>query len=91
MSTNQQPEYQPQTGPTKHDVPKCTCCGHVGPWKVRSLFTPMEIILAIVFLCLGVVPGIIYIFVHISSYGNKNNRAKICTNCKAKNMFTFLY
>ena len=77
--------------PTTHDVPKCTSCGFVGPWKVGALFTPLEIIIAIVFLCLGVVPGLIYIGIHIARYGSKSNRPKYCTRCKAKNMFTFLY
>lgn len=77
--------------PTTHDVPRCTCCGHIGPWKVSPLFSAIDIIIAIVLLCLGFVPGLIYIVVHIILFGSKNNRAKRCTKCNAKNLFTFLY
>jgi len=77
--------------PTTHDIPKCTCCGHIGPMKTEALFTPMEIFLAIFFLILGVVPGLIYIGVHILRFGSKKNRRKICTKCKSKDMYTYVY
>lgn len=76
---------------TTHDVPKCTCCGHVGPWKVDPLLTPMHWVIGIVLLFFGFVPGIIYLGVVAAIRSNKNNRGKTCTNCKAKNLFTFIY
>ena len=74
-----------------HNVPKCQCCGYVGPWKVESVIRPMDIILTIVFAFLGIFPGIIYITIVLIIRSNEKNRAKYCRNCNGKNLFTFIY
>ena len=93
---NVQPPYPGgQNGyPVQHPVPKCTCCGHIGPWQVEPVFRPLDWVLTILFLLIGIVPGIIYAIVVIAirsgSHGD-HYRAKTCTQCGAKNLFTFLY
>lgn len=76
---------------TNHDIPKCTCCGNIGPWKVEPLFTGRHLLIGIVLMIFGFVPGLIYLGTVAVIRSNENNRAKICTKCKAQNMFTFLY
>lgn len=76
--------------PTKNDVPKCTCCGYVGPWKVDSLFRPMDWVIGIILLFLFGT-GLIYLLVVGLIRSNKDNRTKICPKCGAKNLWTFLY
>lgn len=77
--------------PVKHDVPKCTCCGYVGPWKKGPLFRPVDIIIGIALLILGVIPGIVYLGVVAAIRASGDRREKICPKCKAKNMWTFMY
>ena len=80
--------------PTQHSVPKCTCCGHEGPWKVDPVFRPVDWILTILFLLLGILPGVVYATTIILIRGGKRGdhyRAKTCPKCGAKNLFTFLY
>lgn len=77
--------------PTHHTVPKCNYCGNIGEWKVGPLFRPMDYVLGIAFLILGVVPGLIYMGVVGFIRYNKDNREKICKKCGAKNMFTNMY
>ena len=74
-----------------HDVPRCTACGNVGPWKVESLLRPVDWVIGIVLMVLGFIPGVVYLGVTIAIRSNKDRRAKICPKCKAKNMFTFQY
>jgi len=76
--------------PTSHQVPKCLSCGHVGPWKVDGLFRPMDWLIGLGFLVFFGT-GLVYMLVVGLIRSNKNNRAKICTNCKARNMFVFQY
>lgn len=78
-------------GGTKHDVPRCTCCGYVGQWKLDSLFRPMDYVIGILLLFLGIIPGVIYLVVVGLIRSNKNRRAKICPSCKARNLWTFFY
>ena len=86
------PNYMqtPQYGMQRHSVPQCTCCGHIGPMKTGPLIKPMDwvIFFALLLLC-GC--GFIYLGITIVCRMNKNNREKICTNCHAKNMFTYVY
>lgn len=77
--------------PTKHDVPKCTCCGHVGPWKEEAALTGKHWIIGLILMIFGFVPGLIYLLVTLAVRSGKNNRAKICRNCDARNLFTFIY
>ena len=76
--------------PTKHDVPKCTCCGYEGPWKVAPLIRPIDWVIGIglLFFFGG---GLVYLLITAIVRSNKSNRAKICPNCKSKNLWTFLY
>ncbi len=76
---------------TTHDIPKCQHCGHVGPWKIAPILRPVDIIIGIILLFLGVVPGIIYLGVVAAIRSNKDRRSKSCTKCGAKNLFTFIY
>lgn len=76
--------------PAKHDVPRCTCCGYVGPWKLAPILRPIDWIIAIcLFFFFGA--GIVYLLITAAVRSNKNNRAKICPNCKAQNLWTFIY
>jgi len=79
------------TTPTKHDVPKCTCCGYVGPWKEEPVLTGKHWVIGIVLMVFGFVPGLIYLGVSVAIRSGKGKRSKICTNCKAQNLFTFIY
>lgn len=77
--------------PTKHDVPKCSHCGHVGPWKVEPVLLGIHWVIGIILMILGIVPGIVFLAVVAIIRSNADNRAKICPHCKAKNLFTFIY
>ncbi len=76
---------------TNHDIPKCNCCGNIAPWKLEPVLTGRHWIIGIILLIMGVVPGLIYLGTVVMIRSSKNNRAKICTKCNARNMFTFLY
>jgi hypothetical protein len=73
-----------------HAVPKCLSCGYVGPWKVDGLLRPMDWVIGLLFM-VAFGSGLVYLVVVALLRSNKNNRAKICTNCKARNMFAFQY
>lgn len=75
----------------KHDIPRCTCCGYIGEWKLDSLFRPVDFVIGIILIFLGVVPGIIYFATVGLIRSNKDRRAKICPKCKARNLWTFFY
>ena len=76
--------------PTKHDVPRCTCCGYTGPWKLAPIVRPIDWVIAIcLFFFFGA--GIVYLLITIAIRANKNNRSKICPSCKARNLWTFIY
>lgn len=76
--------------PTKHDVPRCTCCGYTGPWKIDSLLRPIDWVLSICLLPLAGA-GFFYFITVIAVRANKSRRAKICPSCKARNLWTFIY
>ncbi len=84
-------EAEVKNSPEIRKIPKCTCCGYVGEWKVGPVFRPVDFIIGILFLFLGVVPGLIYLGVVGIIRSNKDNREKICPKCKAKNLWTFTY
>ena len=77
--------------PIKHDLPKCTCCGHIGEWKTGPLFRPMDYVIGIGLLFLGFVPGLVYMGVVGLIRYDKKNREKICVSCNARNLFTYIY
>lgn len=74
----------------RHHVPKCTCCGYVGEWKVASLVRPIDIVIFLLFFLFWGA-GFIYLIVVILIRLNPDRRAKICPQCKAKNLWTFYY
>lgn len=77
--------------PTFHQIPKCTYCGNVAPWKVGPILRPMDYIIGGIFLIPFIFPGIIYIGTVALIRSSKNNREKICSKCNARNMFTNMY
>lgn len=80
-----------QYGTQRHDVPKCTCCGYVGQWEIEPLIRPMDWVIGIAFTFLACGSGLVYLGVVAAIRSNKDNRAKICPACKARNLFTFIY
>lgn len=76
---------------SRHNVPKCTYCGYVGPWIVGPVFRPIDIILTIVFLFIGIIPGLVYAGVIFFIRKDERNREKVCPKCHAKNLWTFIY
>lgn len=87
----QQPYIQQGAPQQRHDVPRCTCCGYVGPWKVDSLFRPIDYVIGIILLICFIIPGITYLGTVALIRANKDRRAKICPSCKARNLWTFFY
>ena len=75
----------------KHSVPKCTSCGYVGEWKMEPVLRPMDYVIGIAFMFMGIFPGIIYLGVVAANRSKSENRAKTCPQCGAKNLWTFLY
>lgn len=75
----------------RHETPKCTCCGYVGPWKVGPVFRKMDYVIGIIFLFLGIVPGLIYLGVVGLIRSDEKNREKTCPKCNARNLWTFFY
>lgn len=88
---NGQPVQVAQPAMQKHTDPQCTCCGYVGKWKLGPILRPMDYVIGIILLFLGVVPGICYLGTVILIRSNKDRREKICPKCKAKNLWTFIY
>ena len=72
-------------------VPKCTCCGYIGNWEVEPLFRPMDWVIGIVGGLITCGFGLAYFLVVGLIRGNKDRRDKICPNCKARNLWTFIY
>ena len=85
------PLYQTDTTPSRHSVPQCTCCGHIGEWKAGPFLKWYDWIFVIWLMIPTVIPGIIYLVIIALIRGKKNNREKICRKCGAHNMFTFIY
>lgn len=77
----------------QRSVPRCTACGYVGEWKVGPLFRPIDLIVGIVPMVtvVGAAWGIPYLAVTGLIRSNKDRREKICPQCNAKNMWTFIY
>lgn len=71
--------------------PKCTYCGHIGPWIIGPVFRWWDWVAGGVFALFGVFPGIIYLAVVGLIRSNVNNREKKCAKCGAQNLFTFQY
>ena len=77
--------------PEKHDIPRCTCCGHIGKWKVEPVLTGKHWGIGLLLMVLGIVPGVVFLGVTMVVRSNQKNRNKICLNCGAHNLFTFFY
>lgn len=84
-------QYNPQPqGAMQHNEPRCGCCGYVGQWKVEPIFlTHHWIIFFISLFFFGA--GIFYLLTVLIIRGNTEHRAKICPQCKARNMWSFYY
>lgn len=79
-----------QAQPMKHEVPKCTCCGYEGQWKLAPVIRPIDWIITLgLLIFFGA--GLVYLLITVVIRSNKDRRSKICPNCKAKNLWTFLY
>ena len=74
-----------------HPVPKCTCCGYIGNWKVEPLFRPMDWVIGIIGGIITCGFGLTYFLVVGLIRSNKDRRDKICPNCNARNLWTFIY
>lgn len=74
----------------RHSVPKCNSCGWVGPWQVEPVLLPHHIIIFLVLL-LAFGGGLIYLVIILIVRSSESSRAKICPNCGARNMHTFVY
>lgn len=74
----------------KHSTPKCTNCGAINEWKIGPVIRPIDWIITLSLLLLFG-SGLIYLLVIIIIRQNPDNREKICPNCGAKNMWTFVY
>ncbi|HZK58963.1 MAG TPA: hypothetical protein VFC59_03740 [Cryobacterium sp.] len=79
-----------QPAATGHPVPKCLSCGYVGPWRLESILRPIDIVITVLFF-FAFGGGLVYLIVVLILRSNTNRRAKICRNCKARNMFAFQY
>lgn len=77
--------------PVRHDIPKCTCCGYVGEWKLDVIFRWFDVIIGVVFMYPFFFPGISYLVVVYLIRQDKKNRNKICPKCNAQNLWTFYY
>lgn len=84
------PQVNTPRGQT-HSVPKCTCCGYVGNWKLEPVFRPMDWAIGIIGGIITFGFGFVYLLVVGLIRSNKNRRDKICPNCKARNLWTFIY
>ena len=71
-------------------LPRCMSCGTITQWNVEPLLLPRHIIIGglLLFFFGG---GLLYFLVVIIMRSNPDNRAKICPNCGARNLWTFIY
>lgn len=78
---------------TQRTVPRCNSCGYIGNWEVGPLFKTRDLIIG-VGLCITVVGapfGVGWLVGTAIKRSNKDNREKICPQCKAENLWTFVY
>ena len=79
-----------QNAVTTHDIPKCTCCGHIGEMKPGPLLRNSDIIW-IILLFVTMFGGFVYLAYVLITRLDPNKREKICSNCKSVNMYTYVY
>ncbi len=79
------------TNNQKNKTPKCTCCGNIEQWKLGPILRPVDWVIGFVLLFLGIFPGIIYLAIVALVRSSEKNREKICRQCGARNLFTFIY
>ncbi len=73
-----------------NQTPKCTHCGYIGNWTLGPILRPIDFIIGIALLLLGFIPGLVYVGVVALVRMNPDRREKICPNCKAQNLWTFI-
>lgn len=73
-----------------NQIPKCTHCGYVGNWKIGPILRPIDFVIGVALLLFGFIPGLIYLGVVAAIRINPDRREKICPNCKAQNLWTFI-
>jgi hypothetical protein len=83
-------QVRPSAQGEHQNLPKCLNCGKVTQWKIEPLFLPIHIGIALGLLC-AFGGGLIYIILVGLQRANPANRSKICPNCGAQNMWTFVY
>lgn len=81
----------PGQGTTFHRIPKCTYCGNMAEWKVGPVLRWWDWLIGVLLLFPFFLPGVGYIVTIAVIRGSKERREKICTRCRAKNLFTFQY
>lgn len=82
---------QENTGaPQTHNIPKCTCCGHVGEMQPGPLLRKSDI-LWILLLFVTFFGGFVYLAYILMLRADPKKREKICPKCKSQNMYTYVY
>jgi hypothetical protein len=74
----------------RHPVPKCLNCGAITQWTVEPILLARHIIIFLILL-LFFGAGLIYLLIVLVIRSGSNARSKICPNCGAHNLWTFLY
>ena len=85
------PTAEKAAPPRIHRTPKCTCCGHIGEWKVGPILRPVDWIIGLCGLLCCILPGLSYLITVAIIRSNEKRREKICTKCGGRNLFTFEY
>ena len=83
-------DYTNMPSGMSNQTPRCTHCGYVGNWTVGPILRPIDFIIGIVLLLLGIIPGVVYLGVVAAIRMNPDRREKICPRCKAQNLWTFI-
>lgn len=86
----EQVTYVQQPASQSHPTPKCTCCGHVGEMKAGPILTTSDWLWFFMLLFLAGA-GFIFLAFRLITRADPKKREKICPNCGAKNMYTYVY
>jgi hypothetical protein len=84
---NQPSNIMPQQ---RHEVPRCMSCGTITQWNVEPLFLLRHFIIGgLLLLFFG--SGLLYFLIVAIIRSSSKSRSKICPNCGARNLWTFIY